>query len=104
MLFIETSVFTKEIQSLLPDDEYRKLQQDLMLRPSAGALIKGSGGLRKIRWNIRGEGKRGGLRIIYYWDPPETIFLLFPYKKSEQEDLTPAQLKALKGVVKEWLL
>ena len=75
-----------------------------MLRPSAGALIKGSGGLRKIRWSVRGEGKRGGLRIIYYWDPPETIFLLFPYKKSEQEDLTPAQLKALKGVVKEWLL
>ena len=74
-----------------------------MLRPEAGSLIKGSGGLRKIRWNIPGEGKRGGLRIIYYWDPPETN-LLFPYKKTDQDDLTPAQLKTLKKIVREWLL
>jgi mRNA-degrading endonuclease RelE of RelBE toxin-antitoxin system len=103
MIFIETSIFTKEIQKLLPDDEYRKLQQDLMLRPTAGNLIKGSGGLRKIRWKAAGEGKRSGLRIIYYLDSPEKIYMLFPYKKAEQEDLTPAQIRILKKLVKEFL-
>lgn len=103
MLFIETSVFTKEIKRLLPDDEYSQLQQDLMLRPEAGRIIKGSGGLRKIRWNLPGEGKRGGLRVIYYFDPPDTIYMLLPYKKTKQEDLTSEQLKTLKNLVKEWL-
>jgi mRNA-degrading endonuclease RelE of RelBE toxin-antitoxin system len=103
MIFIETSVFTKEIQRLIPDDEYKNFQQDLMLRPTAGSLIKGSGGLRKIRWKVPREGKRGGVRIIYYWDPPDTIYMLLPYKKSEQDDLTFAQLKTLRKLVKECL-
>jgi mRNA-degrading endonuclease RelE of RelBE toxin-antitoxin system len=103
MIFIETSIFTKEIHRLLPDDDYRTLQNVLMLRPDAGSLIRGSGGLRKIRWNFPGTGKRGALRVIYYWSPPETIFLLFPYGKAEQEDLTSEQLKMLRTLVKELL-
>lgn len=103
MVFIETSVFTKEIQRLIPDDSYRMLQTALMLRPDAGNLIRGSGGLRKIRWNLPGAGKRGALRVIYYWRPPDTIFMLFPYRKSKQEDLTSDQLKVLRGLVKELL-
>jgi len=103
MIFIETSIFTKEIQRLISDDSYRMLQAALMLRPDAGNLIRGSGGLRKIRWNFPGTGKRGALRVIYYWNPPDTIFMLFPYKKTEQEDLTPDQLKILRQMVKELL-
>jgi mRNA-degrading endonuclease RelE of RelBE toxin-antitoxin system len=103
MIFIETSIFTKEIQNLISDDNYRMLQTSLMLRPDAGRLIRGSGGLRKIRWNLPGKGKRCALRIIYYWNPPDTIFMLFPYKKTEQEDLTPEQLKLLRGMVRELL-
>ena len=103
MIFIETPTFTKEIGKLIPDDEYKKLQLDLILRPTAGSLIKGSGGLRKIRCSLAGGGKRGGLRIIYYWDPPDTIYMLLPYKKAKQEDLTPAQLKILRKLVKECL-
>lgn len=103
MIFIETSIFTKEIQNLISDDNYRMLQTSLMLRPDAGRLIRGSGGLRKIRRNLAGKGKRGALRIIYYWNPPDTIFMLFPYKKTEQEDLTPEQLKLLRGMVRELL-
>jgi hypothetical protein len=57
MIFIETSIFTKEIQRLISDDNYRMLQTALMLRPDAGSLIRGSGGLRKIRWNLPGKGK-----------------------------------------------
>jgi hypothetical protein len=104
MIFVETSIFTKEIQNLIPDDVYRMLQTALMLRPDAGRLIRGSGGLRKIRWSLPGKGKRGALRVIYYWSPPETIFMLFPYRKAEQEDLTPEQLKLLRKMVKELLL
>jgi hypothetical protein len=103
MIFIETSLFTKEIERLLPDESYRKLQAVLMLRPEAGDVIRGSGGLRKVRWNLPGTGKRGALRIIYFWSPPETIFMLFPYQKSEQEDLTPDQLKLLRKLIKELL-
>jgi hypothetical protein len=103
MIFIETSIFTKEISELLPDESYRELQSVLMLRPEAGSVIRGSGGLRKIRWNLLGSGKRGALRVIYFWSPPDTIFMLFPYRKTEQENLTPQQLKLLRKMVKEFL-
>jgi hypothetical protein len=103
MIFIETSIFTKEIQRLLPDESYRMLQSVLMLRPDAGIVIRGSGGLRKIRWGIPGSGKRGALRVIYFWSPPDTIFMLFPYRKNEQDDLTTDQLKLLRQMVKELL-
>jgi len=103
MIFIETSVFTREIKDLLPDEEYRMLQTALMFRPDAGRIIRGGGGLRKVRWNLPGMGKRGALRVIYYWDPPDTIYMLLPYKKTDQDDLTPEQLKFLRVMVKEWL-
>jgi mRNA-degrading endonuclease RelE of RelBE toxin-antitoxin system len=104
MIFIETPLFTKLIKDLLPDENYRLLQQTLLIRPEAGDLIRGGGGLRKIRWNLPGSGKRGRLRIIYYWDvPADTIYMLLPYQKSKQEDLTPAQLKVLRDLIKEGL-
>ncbi|MCC7093285.1 MAG: hypothetical protein IT277_03735, partial [Ignavibacteriaceae bacterium] len=59
---IETSIFTKKISSLLNAEEYRKLQNELMLNPQRGKVISGSGGLRKIRWGISGKGKSGGVR------------------------------------------
>ena len=93
MLFIETPIFTKLVIDLISDDEYRKLQLALVLRPEAGKLISGSGGLRKIRWKSGGSGKRGGLRVIYFWDVPmDIIYMLLIYKKNKQEDLTPNQL------------
>ena len=103
MVFIETSVFTREIKDILPDEEYRMLQTALMFRPDAGDIIRGGGGLRKVRWNLPSMGKRGGLRVIYYWDPPDTIYMLLPYKKTDQDDLAPEQLKFLRAMVKEWL-
>ena len=103
MVFIETSVFTKEIRRLLSDDRYRMLQTALMFRPDAGDIIRGGGGLRKVRWSLPGRGKRGALRVIYYWDPPDIIYMLLPYAKTDQDDLTPEQLKFLRGMVREWL-
>jgi mRNA-degrading endonuclease RelE of RelBE toxin-antitoxin system len=102
MRFIETPIFTKEVRDLLDDDEYRALQLALILRPEQGAVIQGSGGLRKLRWGAKGRGKRGGLRIIYYWEKEEnTYYMLFVYPKSDQEDLTAAQLRLLGRLVRE---
>ncbi|MBI1924454.1 hypothetical protein HYR99_09400 [Candidatus Poribacteria bacterium] len=104
MVFIETPLFSKLVQELLPDDSYADLQQTLLLRPEAGKLIKGSGGLRKIRWGASQRGKSGGVRVIYYWDVPnETIFMLLIYKKSRQEDLLLEQVRVLRNLVREWL-
>ena len=104
MLIIETPLFTKLIQELVPDENYRLLQQTLILRPETGDLIQGGGGLRKIRWKVPGRGKRGGLRVIYYWDvSAERIYMLLAYLKNQQEDLTPAQLRQLRQLIKEWL-
>jgi len=100
--FVETSVFSRRLQGLLSDDDYRALQLALVFRPEQGALIPGSGGLRKLRWALRGKGKRGGLRIIYSWYPTEkVIYLVFLYSKNQQEELTPDQLKGLAKIIKE---
>ena len=101
MRFVETSIFTKQVAALLPDVSYRMLQSSLMYKPDAGAVIKGSGGLRKVRWKLPGAGKRGSLRVIYFFDRPETIYMIFMYKKNDQSDLTPEQVKILKKLVEE---
>jgi len=104
MRFIETPIFTKELKKMLEGEEYRALQLALLFRPEQGVLIPGSGGLRKLRWSQKGKGKRGGCRVIYYWDEKqETFYMLLVYIKSKQEDLTPTQMKVLTKLVKEKL-
>jgi mRNA-degrading endonuclease RelE of RelBE toxin-antitoxin system len=101
---IETTIFTKRISSLLTAEEYRNLQNELIFNPDKGKVIRGSGGLRKIRWGISGKGKSGGIRIIYYWIiKKETILMLLVYPKNEQDNLTPEQLKILKTLVEKEL-
>lgn len=102
MLFVETPIFTREVRNLLHDEDYRSLQLALLFRPEQGAVLPGSGGLRKLRWSMKGKGKRGGCRVIYYWDKKqETFYMLLVYPKSKQEDLTPAQIKVLNRLVRE---
>ena len=102
VLIIETSIFTRQVQSLLTDEEYHRLQIALILRPESGVIIPGSGGLRKIRWSIQSRGKRGGVRVIYYWvTRQDRILMLTIYAKSEKDDLTAEQLKILKRIVEE---
>jgi len=102
VLFVETPVFTGLVRKALDDDAYRALQITLLLRPEQGALIAGSGGLRKIRWGAEGRGKRGGLRVIYFWEKArQTCYMLFLYRKNEQGDLTADQVRSLARLVRE---
>jgi hypothetical protein len=102
MRFIETPIFTRSIVALLDDAEYRSLQLALLQRPHLGAAIPHGGGLRKARWPLPGRGKRGGLRIVYFWDEAsETFYMLYAYPKNEQENLTVGQLRALRRLVHE---
>ena len=97
MVFIETPTFTKRILQFMDDERYSALQVHLANHPDAGQLIPGSGGLRKLRWAGGGHGKRGGLRLIYYWwVPQDRISMLLVYPKNEQEDLSADQVKHLR--------
>ena len=102
MRFIETPIFTRVVSDLLDHEEYRSLQLALLQRPETGDLIPQSHGLRKIRWSPRGQGKRSGCRVIYFWDEPsETFSMLYVYGKSDRKDLTADQLRVLGGLVRE---
>jgi hypothetical protein len=99
---IETSTFTKQITTLLTDEEYGLFQSRLAANPRLGALIKGGGGIRKIRVTVRSHGKRGGVRVIYYWAVRRDLILfLYAYPKNESADLTPKQVAQLAKIVKE---
>ncbi|HLH17346.1 MAG TPA: type II toxin-antitoxin system RelE/ParE family toxin [Bryobacteraceae bacterium] len=102
MELIETSTFTRQITALLSDEEYGAFQSRLAANPGLGALIKGGGGVRKIRVAVGSRGKRGGARVIYYWAVRKNvILLLFAYAKNVSADLTPTQAAQLAKVVKE---
>jgi hypothetical protein len=102
MRFVETPIFTKVIDRLIDAEGYRGVQIALMLRPEQGPVVRGGGGLRKLRWARPGGGKSGGFRVIYYWAPGEEVFyMLYAYAKNEQGDLTPAQTRALGQLVRE---
>ena len=102
MEFIETPLFARAAKGLLNDDELGQLQVSLSLYPGAGTVIPGSGGLRKLRWMTGGRGKRGGLRVIYYWVTADhQIYLLYAYKKNRQEDLTMEEIKYLRSLLEE---
>jgi hypothetical protein len=102
MEFIETPVFTKLIVELLPDDSYRLLQDDIVKNPQAGDLIPAGGGIRKLRFALPGKGKRGGARLIYYWQTSKhKAYMLLAYTKAKKENLEPEQIAILKALVKE---
>ena len=96
MVFIETSLFTKILSEYLSDDEYRALQSYLLQKPDAGDIVRGSGGVRKVRWASSGKGKSGGIRAIYYWKKAEhEIWMLTLYSKSERSAIAGHVLKQI---------
>ena len=102
MIFIEIASFTEDLKGLLSDDEYRAFQQFLAAKPDIGDVIRGTGGVRKVRWAQAGRGKRGGVRVIYYWAASaHQIRLLMIYPKSLKADLNKAEKAALKKIVEK---
>lgn len=105
-VFVELPPFERHRAEYLDDQAFRDLQLLLMLDPTAGDVIVGTGGLRKLRFadTRRGKGKRGGLRVIYYWWDTGFQFWLFTvYDKDEMADLTQLQRKVLKEMIKKEL-
>src|ERR1700741_1588312 len=100
--FVELPAFERYRSSYLDDEAFLALQNLLMKHPEAGDPIQGAGGLRKLRFaDARGKGKRGGLRVIYYWWAAGLQFWLFTlYDKDEMADLTPPQRKVFTAMVK----
>ena len=102
-VFVELPAFERRRADYLDDAAFRKLEDLLMKHPEAGDPMPDTGGLRKLRFADarRGKGKRGGLRVIYYWWDAGFQFWLFTlYDKDEMADLTPQQRKALKAMIK----
>lgn len=105
-LFIESLTFSKEIKQLIKENkisenDYKKLQEELLKNTKAGSVIPGLGGLRKIRLGYHGKGTRSGLRIDYLDIPEaECLHLLVIYPKSVKKDLTPYQKKEIRELVK----
>ncbi len=96
MIFIETSKFSKLLSEYLSDDEYRMLQWHLQEKPESGDIVRGSGGVRKVRWAPESKGKRGGVRVIYYWKKSDhEIWMLTIYSKSEQASIPGHILKKI---------
>lgn len=101
-VFVELPAFTRYRSTYLDDEAFRDLQKAIMSNPAAGDVIEGTGGLRKLRHGDarRGKGKRGGLRVIYYWwggGPQCWLFTL--YDKDEMADLSADDKKALKSML-----
>jgi len=101
-VFVEMSSFTKYRTRYLGDEHYADLQQALLINPRKGDTIAGTGGLRKIRWadSWRGKGRRGGIRIIYYYyDEGDQFWMFLVYSKDELADLSPAQKKVFRAAL-----
>lgn len=102
MEFIETSIFTKLIYTSLSDDEYLGLQVFLLKYPETGKIVPGAGGVRKLRWAMAGKGKRGGVRVIYYFKKRESeIWMLTIYGESEVENIPAHILRKIAEEIKD---
>ena len=98
---IEFPSFLSQIGKSITAEERDEFIDFLAKNPDAGDEITGTGGIRKIRWGGKGKGKRGGIRIIYYfYNESAPVFLLTVYGKGEQEDLTSEQKNQMTGLVK----
>lgn len=103
-VFVESMIFSRLLPKYLADDEYRQIQNTLLEKPEAGVLIKGTGGLRKLRSGIKDRGKRGGLRLIYYWHKSiDRFYMITLFDKSEMSDLTRDEIRSLRILVRNWI-
>jgi mRNA-degrading endonuclease RelE of RelBE toxin-antitoxin system len=104
VIFVEFRGFSKRREDYLDDEAFRELQNTLLKAPKSGDVIKGTGGIRKLRFAAKGKGKRSGVRVIYYYlETKAIILLLLIYGKNQQDDLTVEQQKLLTKLVEQEL-
>jgi hypothetical protein len=104
LTFIETPVFTELVTDLLDDEDYRQMQEHLLIYPTAGDVIVGTAGCRKLRWRVSGRkgGKSGGMRVIYYFRSiADQVIFLLAYDHRSVDDLSPAQKRQLADIVRK---
>lgn len=97
--FVETSIFTKQIKELATDDELKDLQAELIAQPDKGDIIKGTGGLRKVRMAVGNKGKSGSIRVLYVLALADKIYLVLAYPKAVKDSLTAEEKAKLKLIV-----
>jgi mRNA-degrading endonuclease RelE of RelBE toxin-antitoxin system len=100
-LFIESKVFTKFVGDYLDDEQYSALQLYMLDHSKAGPIIRGSGGVRKLRWSVRGKGKSGGVRVIYYIPDGDSFWMLTIYGKGDVESIPGPMLKKIKEAMED---
>ena len=100
--FVETRLFTRLVLEFLSEDEYRRVQAHLIRNPDAGSVVRGSGGVRKLRWPAPGRGKRGGYRLIYFVKRDDgVIWMLTIYPKNVREVISPKLLKQIRQEIED---
>ena len=97
--FVETSIFTRQIKELATDDELKDLQAELIAQPDKGDIIKGTGGLRKVRMAVGNKGKSGSIRVLYVLALADKIYLVLAYPKAVKDSLTAEEKVKLKQIV-----
>ena len=97
---VETAAYLKAVNSMWGEDTKTEFVNYIAMHPNEGDLIPGTGGIRKIRWQASGHGKRGGARVIYYvYDEENPIYLLFAYPKNVQDNISEKEKRVLASVV-----
>ena len=100
MQVYSTRTYERAIRKLLGEEARREMEEAIAAAPAAAPVIRGTGGIRKLRWAGSGRGKRGGIRTVYFYHAgPGAIYLLTAYAKADREDLTPADTRALSRLV-----
>ncbi len=100
--FIEAPLFSRLVLEYLTDQEYLKLQTELIRNPSAGEVIRGSGGVRKLRWAAPDRGKRGGFRVIcFVCHQKDIIWMLTIYPKSEIDSIPGHVLRQIRKEIED---
>ena len=98
---VEVPEYIRRVERLLDEDERNNLTFHLSIHPKSGAVMLGTGGVRKLRWARKGKGKRGGVRVIYFfYDEDIPLFLLTIFGKGEKENLSKAERNELAKLVK----
>ncbi len=101
-IFVELPIFRSRWEDMgLNDDDLKRLQEELLTDPKVGAVMRGTGGVRKMRFAFEQKGKSGSARVIYVdFEIYEKIFLITAYPKSEKDNLTDAERNEIKQMIK----